>query len=191
MNLFFDLETTSLLHNGAAEIIEGYFVKTDSKFNIIEDYELKVRPEKWESQSESVHSISYFTACDYASKPDALASLHDWLPNRPDIYIYVNPVGNIWFDMACLRLLYFDCNRLYDYYTKFANSKLYTVRDTVLSAFTNGAITLPKKRMKYDMRLETAYKHTFGEEFKAHNAKEDTLATLRLQKHLYKNSSWI
>lgn len=184
MHYFFDCETTSLLHNGACEIIEGFFLLCDSNNNVVDEYLFQARPEKWEVDSEHVHRISFDQSASHPEKSESLLKLLIWLDCSLPIYIYVNEnneLGNILFDKAAIQLLFFDCYldgkvNYYDFY-KFANNFV-SVLPMVRNYFKANKIDPPKnahtKRVTY--KQTAVFEYLFNKNYNAHNAKDDVYA---------------
>lgn len=190
MNFYItDAETTGLLGSSGSEIIEMHWLYCDKNLNILDEYEFKSRPLKWEEEAELIHKISHNQSLTYPDKHTALSNLCRWLQPGLPVYMYVNQnteLGRVYFDMAALRLHFLDCNRYFDFYDLFDHEMFVSVRDRVIEMDKSGLINITRNahtgRKSYTQ--ENVYRCLFNKDYNAHNAKDDCYALRQIMVEL-------
>jgi DNA polymerase III epsilon subunit-like protein len=182
MHVVCDLETTGV-NCLDAEIITGYFIAFDEKFDIKQQFSIKSCPRKWYESAEMVHGISYEQARKWPEFSDVFEDLWDFFEsNKPDAFwchAKTDMFGKqVYFDHAILRyqmllygdLPYYVINRVKPYSTL----SLAKITDKF---FNFEGFSLNKVCNRLNIELEH------------HNAKSDCEASYKIIKKLLPYSS--
>lgn len=173
MEIYVDFEATSLnMH--FSEIIEGYFYREDG-----ESYYLKIRPQVWSYEAEKIHGISYDQAMTYKDAKTGLLGLLKWLPLKWTMVCYANV--NHYYNGASTYCPY-DYGVLgsnimwtlgYDKFNEYRNR----VKWRSVHSKAKEVLRL-KKYSQEDVARQ------FDIRYDAHNAKEDVMAMVEIDKKL-------
>ena len=177
MICFCDLETTGT-NVFSAEIIEGYFICTDTELNVIGTFHLRCRPTEWSHEAYLVHQIPKHIADNYPLFKDCYNDLLDWFN--------VNKIDEFWchtnahmfgkvthFDYAILKMQLFDVNQ--GEYFKMHNKKVYS---------THSLCKLLKDRFNFSSLSLDSICSVLGIKLKHHDCKSDAEACLEITKRL-------
>lgn len=194
--LVIDLETNSKIAQDA-EIIEGAFIVTDNKFNVIDKYLMKSRVDNWSESAADIHKISYDVMLSYPDKMQAYEDLFRFLSkykpykvccySNPNVYQEETKVaGYFHYDIAILKM---QLNYLYENHVLFYNyfsDNIYSPYLEIKKLVKDNKIFINKHKKLTQFSLENVYLNLFEKSFNAHNAMSDALATIDLCKFIEK-----
>ena len=174
MKIYVDFETDSLnMH--FAQIIEGYFYREDG-----ESYLMQACPKgEWNTEAEAIHGISYERAQSFDKPEIALAKVLKWLPMKFTLCCWANI--NHYYKGA-----YTFCP--YDYGVLASNIMWHLGWNEFNKFRVNVKWQSIHQKAKEQLRLKS-YKQEnvarqFGIEYNAHNAKDDVMAMVAIDKKL-------
>lgn len=188
--LVFDLECNDRDVTNA-EIIDGAFCVTDSKFNIIDTHRMLSQVDKWSDEAQKVHGISYVDTLAYPTKQEAYNELFKFLskhkPYTPVVYSNPNNFGFFYhYDIAVLKM---QLNYLYDnhviFYQYFSDN-VYSPYLEIKELHKNKTLTIAPHPTLTQFSMENVYLNMFNQKYDAHKSVDDVDALLRICKEINK-----
>ena len=175
-----DNETTGLSSH-YHDVIQCALVHTDDKRNILDKQCWNIRPshpKRWDKKAESIHGIKLEEAMEWEPSFIVIEEIIAWLEKIAEPQVLAG--FNVGFDQRFLYALFERESKVFEY----VDSILPTGRawDTYRLVQKIGAARLGTKKRK----LEHLCKHFGINHGKAHNALDDILATIELDKLLTK-----
>lgn len=192
--IFCDLETTEKdPHWG--EILTGYFVITDCDFKVINEYEIKNKPELWNIESEEIHGISWRESQTFDSPNRVLETIKRETPKGNNVFIcHAFDNFNVTFDYAYLKNFFARMDCYHEFYKFFPQVKstysyaVYLDRRGLFSAPKKLTTVKRKDKETQQLRKTFALKplcELFEIDLKNHHeARADTIACFELFKKL-------
>lgn len=188
MTCLFDLETTGI-DVTRAEIITGYFSIIESN-EIVDDYHMFSKPDVWSEEAAKIHGIDKSEADTFPNKAEAFRSLLTWIKKHSpkQFMVYANPdnFGEYFhYDIAVIKWQLYYLSESPHFFYKYFNDNVISVYTMAKEAHKNGLYHIPrssKNRVNYSM--ENVYHALFSKRYKAHDAKHDVNATLKIYNKL-------
>lgn len=181
--LVVDLETTDRISLNA-QLITGYFLLCDKNFKIIDRYELKARPMKWDSFAEDsvkIHGITWDTAKDFPDHKKAMEDLYKWFVRLPTCHFVAHANRTIFGKFTTYDYAVLTSNLFYYSY----HFMLYSRCPTKSIISTHSLAKYSKLSCNYDLKSLADYLGIKG--LNHHDAKSDTLVCYEILKLLIKN----
>jgi len=178
--LIVDVEATDKVST-LAQLITGHFLLADKNFNIIEEYELKARPELWDNaaqESYAIHGIGYDTAKHFPAHREAIQDLNAWLEDLPICHFAAHANRTIFGKFSTYDYSVLTCN-LFHYSMQYS---LYRScpRKHIIS--THSLAKYLRLSCNYDLKSIAQYLGLNN--FKHHDAKADTVVCFEILKLL-------
>lgn len=179
--LVVDVEATDKIPTHA-QLLTGHFLLVDKDFDIVDRYDLKVRPRLWDKAAEDaqlIHGIGLDKAKHFPEFQEALTEFHSWLSTLPVCHFVAHANRTIFgrfstYDYAVLTANLFDLNFHWQLYSK-------CPRKYILS--THSIAKYLKLPCAYDLKSIAQYLGLGG--FNHHEAEADTLVCYEILKRLY------
>jgi inhibitor of KinA sporulation pathway (predicted exonuclease) len=186
--LVFDLETNSK-DAFEAEIIDGCFAITDSKFNIIDSHRMLSQVDKWNEDAADVHGISYKDTLAFPTKNQAYHDLFKWLsqhkPYKVCCYSNPNSFGNYFhYDLAVIKM---QMNILFNnhvLYYQYFSDKPHSPYLLIKELHKNKIINIAPHESLSQFSMENVYINIFNESYNAHKSVDDVNALLKICKYI-------
>lgn len=183
IDIVIDFESTGI-NPYVHEPITGFMLRLDNG----EFHHFRSQVREWKEDAELIHGISEKDTLLFDDKKTAFRKLLKWLPQNFRFISYVNrntELGVINYDVALMvnELNLLGCPNYY-LENKYNMKPPISVHDMAKKAAKLGLFVPEKKNGRVSFTQENVYYALFGERYKSHDSREDTIALARIYRKL-------